>query len=82
MSVFIITNEDIINMNISLSNCYKYVEDMIKNKQNNLLPPKISLKPEEGKFFNIMPAILNSENCHRGGGKTGYPYTPKSSCIR
>lgn len=35
-----------------------WVEEALKEKNRTILPPKISMKPEEGVFYNVMPAIL------------------------
>ena len=45
---------------------------MIKNKDNTILPSKISMKPMENVFCNVMPSIINNEY---GGVKmvTRYP---------
>lgn len=69
----IITFEDIAGLNISPAVCCDWVEYMIKNKNNAILPPKISMKPVEGTFCNVMPSIINGVN--RGGVKvvTRYP---------
>lgn len=56
----IITYEDIINLNISPLACYDWVEEAIKNKKDCILPPKISIKPREGVFCNVMPSMNNS----------------------
>lgn len=63
-------------LNISPKVCYDLVSDMIKNKDKVMLPTKISMKPEEGVFCNVMPVILeNSEEIRPGGVKivTRYP---------
>lgn len=46
------------------------------NKKSILLPPKISMKPFEGSFINVMPCILPQINNKRYGGVkivTRYP---------
>lgn len=45
--------------NISPINFYNWVSDMIKNKNEAILPPKISLKPFDGVFCNVMPSIVD-----------------------
>lgn len=57
----IITYEDIKKLNISPLECYKWATEMIANKRNTILPPKISLSPKEGVFCNTMPCILNEK---------------------
>ncbi len=72
----IITFRDIASLNISPSTCFDWAESMIKNKRNALLPPKISLKPRDGVFCNVMPSIIKDGDAgDRGGVKvvTRYP---------
>ena len=72
----IITFKDIVDLDIKPSMCFDWVETMIKNKKQALLPPKISLKPKDGVFCNVMPSIiLGAENANSGGVKvvTRYP---------
>lgn len=56
----LITFDDIRNLNISPLTCYQWVSEMIVNKKNTTLPPKISLKPKDNVFCNVMPCILNA----------------------
>ena len=64
----IITFQDIINLNIQPSMCYGWAETMIKNKRQTLLPPKISLKPHDGVFCNVMPSMIPGlANANLGG---------------
>ncbi len=67
----IISFDDVKNLNIAPQTCYQWVSEMIADKGNALLPAKISMKPAEGIFCNVMPCILSS--C--GGVKvvTRYP---------
>lgn len=67
----LITFQDILSQNISPKECYDLVCDMIQNKGSALLPPKISMKPAEGVFCNVMPSIIGQT----GGVKvvTRYP---------
>lgn len=53
-----ITFEDIKNMDIEPAICYEWVSEMIKNKKNTILPPKISLSSRDGMFMNTMPCII------------------------
>lgn len=54
----IIDHESIIKLNIPSSKCFRWVEEVIKNKNAMLLPPKISMKLEGHIFYNTMPCIL------------------------
>lgn len=55
-----ITHQDIINLNITPSEAYEWSEYVIKNKNKAILPPKISIKPDdmEGVFCNVMPCYF------------------------
>jgi len=69
----ILTHTDIMKLNIEPIQCYKWVGDMLENKGNVMLPAKISMKPTEDVFYNVMPSILPLDNS--GGVKvvTRYP---------
>lgn len=72
----IISFEDIRNLQVSPSLCYEWVEEMLKSKEDVLLPAKISMKPTDGVFCNVMPCIISSaERTDVGGVKvvTRYP---------
>jgi len=61
----VVTHKDIIEANISSLECYSWVSESIARKREAMLPPKISLKPREGVFYNTMPSIISN----MGGGK-------------
>ena len=67
----IIDFDAISKKNISPINFYNWVSEMIENKNDAILPPKISLKPYDGVFCNVMPSIVDKT----GGIKvvTRYP---------
>ena len=67
----IINFEDIKSLSILPSICLEWVEETIRSKKSAILPPKISMKPFDGVFCNVMPSIISqvSENFSRGGGK-------------
>lgn len=69
----IITHADIVKLHISPLQCYEWVFDMLMHKSNAILPVKISMKPMEGVFYNVMPSLL--PKCS-GGVKvvTRYPF--------
>lgn len=56
-----ITFSDIVNLNISPCLCYQWVSKMIADKKESILPPKISMKPADDVFCNVMPAILSEK---------------------
>lgn len=72
-----ITFQTIAALNIAPRECYQWVEFAIKNKKGSILPPKISMKPRDGVFCNIMPCITNriGNTKNMGGLKiaTRYP---------
>lgn len=39
-----------------------WTEDALRLKSSSILPPKVSLKPNKGEFFNFMPCIIPSLN--------------------
>ena len=57
----LITFRDIAALKISPSDCYAWAEDAIRHKHSAILPPKISMKPREGVFCNVMPSVLPAE---------------------
>lgn len=71
----VISYTDIIRLNIPVTDCYQWVEEMIREKSSALLQPKISMKPREDVFCNVMPGIIRSADGLRGGVKivTRYP---------
>lgn len=56
----IISFDQIKKLQIQPLECYSWVEECIKTKNQVLLPAKISMKPSEGTFCNVMPCILNN----------------------
>lgn len=71
-----ITFEDVQKLNIAPETCYQWVSEMIAAKKDAILPAKISMKPSEGVFCNVMPCIIShSAMGHVGGVKivTRYP---------
>lgn len=72
----LITFKDIQELNIRPCQCFDWAEQMIRNKKNTILPPKISMKPFDGTFCNVMPSIISQTgNLSWGGVKivTRYP---------
>lgn len=71
----VISYTDIKNLNIPAKECCRWAEEMIKEKKSALLQPKISMKPREEIFCNVMPGMINSANGMWGGVKvvTRYP---------
>ena len=72
----IISFKDIHSLNITPMQCYVWAETMIKNKKQALLPPKISMKPFDGVFCNVMPSMVFNIDGHNWSGVkvvTRYP---------
>lgn len=71
----IITFRDINRLKIGPNEYYSWVVEMIKNKNRTILPPKISIKPYEGVFCNVMPSFIPDRNNDYEGVKvvTRYP---------
>lgn len=70
----IISFDKIKNLEIDPYQCYQWVTEAIYEKQNAILPAKISLKPDiKGVFYNTMPVLFPPLEC--GGVKvvTRYP---------
>jgi ornithine cyclodeaminase/alanine dehydrogenase len=63
----LITFKDIDQLKIPVQTYYNWTVEMIKNKNNCILPPKISLKPYDGVFCNVMPSFIpNSDSDYEG----------------
>ena len=71
----LISFDDIAKLNISPALCYQWVSEMIQQKASAILPPKISMKPDESIFYNVMPSLLMGLDEPCGGVKlvTRYP---------
>ncbi|RIX45865.1 ornithine cyclodeaminase [Paenibacillus nanensis] len=69
----ILSHTDIMSLNINPIECYQWVENMLRNKERTILPPKISIKPSEDVFYNVMPSLITDSEV--GGLKvvTRYP---------
>ena len=57
----VITFDNIASLKISPSECYTWTGHAIASKSRAILPPKISVKPSDGIFCNIMPSIIPAE---------------------
>lgn len=77
----IITFEDIRKQNIMSETCYEWVSEMIRNKKKAVLPPKISMKPADGIFCNVMPCILPADSSHIGGVKVVNRYPERKPSL-
>lgn len=69
----VIDFEQIRALNISPAQYFTWVSEMIQNKADAILPAKLSLKPMDGVFYNIMPSILPKEKFAGVKVVTRYP---------
>ncbi|MDR0784471.1 MAG: hypothetical protein LBE74_01115 [Treponema sp.] len=80
----IIDFDAIQNLNISIEQCIDWVEQVFRNKFHAVLPPKNSVKFNNGCFFNTMPSLFPDIN--RFGVKVVSRYSPPSrmtfSCTK
>lgn len=58
----IITNDNIVSLNITPKVCVDWAHEAFRNKKDFLLKPKISLSVKEGEFFNTMPCLFPQKN--------------------
>ena len=54
----LISFADIRRLDIPALTCYEWADETIRHKAEAILPPKISMRPAEGSFCNVMPSIL------------------------
>ena len=64
----IITEEQIKGLNIPSATCVKWVEEALSLKKDAILPAKISMKPYDEVFCNVMPSIVQISDEERAGG--------------
>ena len=59
-----ISFNSICSLQIPPHQCFEWVENVLKKKNDSILPPKISMKPRglDGVFCNVMPSIVMDEN--------------------
>lgn len=69
----VIDFEQIRSLNISPAQYFSWVSEMIAKKGEAILPAKLSLKPADGIFYNIMPSLLPKENYAGVKVVTRYP---------
>ena len=59
----LLTFDKIVQAKINPLSCYDWVEEVLKRKDESILPAKISLKPNIAEvFYNVMPSILLWKN--------------------
>lgn len=59
--VKLISHNEILNLNITAQVANKWVDNMLANKHKVVLPPKISMKMDNGMFYNVMPSIIKED---------------------
>lgn len=66
---------EINTLSISPESCYEWVEEMLQNKKDAFLPPKIHMPLDGNIFCNVMPSYVREEGGLIGGVKivTRYP---------
>lgn len=71
----IVSFDDVNLLNISPMKCYEWVDEMIKNKSECLLPSKTHMNMPGNVFCNVMPCLVHSKIGTVGGVKvvTRYP---------
>ena len=65
----IITFDDVRSLEISPKQCYEWANDMIINKAEAILPPKIHMNMPGNVFCNVMPSIINVAGNFWGGSR-------------
>jgi hypothetical protein len=54
----LVTFEDVKGLGLTALECLDLVSDTIARKRDMVLPPKISLHPDECSFMNTMPCLV------------------------
>lgn len=71
----LLTFDKIVQAKINPLSCYDWVEEVLKRKDESILPAKISLKPNIPEvFYNVMPSILLWKNWAGVKLVTRYPH--------
>lgn len=70
----IIDSFEIEKLNISSLDAIRLVDITLKEKHNDILPPKISMQMAGHKFINVMPAVLPALNVAGVKVVSRYPY--------
>ena len=69
----LINFETIKNANIPYNDYYNWMLELMKIKNKTILPPKISMKTDGHKFYNIMPSIITDAGVAGVKVVTRYP---------
>lgn len=73
----VISFQSIEELHIDPVEAYRWATEMIACKENALMPAKISMKPSDGVFCNVMPSIVSDGQGGLWGGVkavTRYPH--------
>ena len=68
-----VTNKMLEDLRIDSAQYVEWVENALSVKQKSLLPPKISIKQDGHRFFNVMPCIVPQLNIAGVKVVTRYP---------
>lgn len=77
----IISYKDIEKLNICSTQYYDWVVKMIEEKKESILPPKISIKPRNGVFCNVMPSFIPYGTVQKSGVKVVTRYPEKEPSL-
>ncbi len=75
-----ITNKDIDSLGLSAKELVNLVDDTLKNKKDDVLPPKISMKINPDNFYNVMPCIMPKFDI--AGVKVVNRYPNNKPCLK
>lgn len=64
----IVTFDEIKALGITPFQCFAWVDEMLKNKAQSILPPKISLHLPDDAFCNVMPCVIDMDQHGKIGG--------------
>ena len=78
----LITFEDIQGLGITAEQYYRWAVEMIEHKHLAVLPPKISLKPYDGVFCNVMPSFITRGGKDYEGVKVVTRYPDRSPALQ
>lgn len=79
--MLVIDYEEIKALNISYTECYTWVEEMIRHKKDAQLPPKTHMTLPGNIFCNVMPSIVNIAGRMVGGVKIVSRYPDRKPSL-
>lgn len=75
----ILTHQEITGLKIESTEYYRWGLNVLKSKNDVILPAKISMKPKEDIFYNVMPTLLPKNNI--GGVKIVNRYPDRKPTL-